>query len=124
MSTFREKLNYLEREVKCVKKANTVGFILLCVALLLMLITLSGCGPSVQELAKKHNWSQPTVNRIEDGRITTGFNKEQVKAAWGNPTDINYTTLQDKTKEQWVYGDGYNRRYVYFVNGKVTAIQH
>lgn len=39
---------------------------------------------------------------------------------WGGPTDINRTITAGGTREQWVYG---NRRYLYFDNGILTAIQ-
>lgn len=39
---------------------------------------------------------------------------------WGRPYDVNRTTTRWGTREQWVYGD---RRYLYFENGVLTAIQ-
>lgn len=49
-----------------------------------------------------------------------GMTHEQVEAStWGKPKEINKTTYAWGTSEQWVYS-GY--RYIYFDNGKVTAI--
>lgn len=51
-----------------------------------------------------------------------GMTKEQVinRTSWGRPYDINRTITAGRTHEQWVYG---NRRYLYFDNGVLTAIQ-
>lgn len=50
-----------------------------------------------------------------------GMTKEEVKAStWGEPEKVNTTTTTNDKHEQWVYpGD----RYLYFDNGKLTAIQ-
>lgn len=49
-----------------------------------------------------------------------GMTAEEVKAStWGLPKEINKTTYAWGITEQWVYS-GY--RYIYFDNGKVTAI--
>ncbi len=49
-----------------------------------------------------------------------GMNEEEVKkSTWGKPKSINSTVTSSGTHEQWVY----NNRYIYFENGKVTAIQ-
>lgn len=48
------------------------------------------------------------------------MNAEEVKSStWGSPEKINKTTYAWGTTEQWVY-KGY--RYIYFDNGRVTAI--
>ena len=51
-----------------------------------------------------------------------GMTKDQVVNGtnWGRPYDINRTITAGGTKEQWVYG---SRRYLYFDNGILTAIQ-
>ena len=47
---------------------------------------------------------------------------------WGAPKKINRTTTASGVREQWVYDHcGYNRcynGYLYFTNGKLTAIQN
>ena len=51
---------------------------------------------------------------------TIGMTAEEVKAStWGLPQEINKTTYAWGIMEQWVYS-GY--RYIYFDNGRVTAI--
>lgn len=44
---------------------------------------------------------------------------EIIASTWGPPKDKNKTTTANGESEQWVYEDGY----IYFENGKVTAIQ-
>lgn len=52
-----------------------------------------------------------------------GMTKKQVinKTSWGAPDSINKTTTAHGSQEQWVYGDN---NYLYFTNGKLTAIQN
>lgn len=58
--------------------------------------------------------SEPIAPRI-------GMTGEQVRdSSWGNPIKINKTTFEWGTTEQWCYS---NYRYIYFEDGKVTAIQ-
>ena len=51
-----------------------------------------------------------------------GMTRQQVvnDTNWGRPYDINRTTSRLGVREQWVYG---TRRYLYFDNGVLTAIQ-
>ena len=50
-----------------------------------------------------------------------GMTKEEVlDSTWGAPKDKNITETANGTSEQWVYSTS---RYIYFDNGKVTAIQ-
>jgi hypothetical protein len=46
---------------------------------------------------------------------------ELINSKWGTPKDINRTTTQYGTSEQWVYGNG---NYVYLDDGIVTTIQN
>ena len=52
-----------------------------------------------------------------------GMSPEQVtkKASWGKPNHINCTTNAYGVHEQWLYGGG---NYLYFENGRLTAIQN
>ena len=43
------------------------------------------------------------------------------KTSWGKPVSVNRTTTAKGVEEQWVYGGG---NYLYFFNGKLTAIQN
>jgi hypothetical protein len=60
------------------------------------------------------NW-----NTILQGKVRIGMTKEMCKLTWGEPKDVNETITAGKKSEQWVYSDNY----VYFDNGKVSAIQ-
>ena len=54
--------------------------------------------------------------------VAIGMTKSQVrnKTNWGEPNEINTTTNNYGTHEQWVYDD---YQYLYFDNGKLTTIQ-
>ena len=51
-----------------------------------------------------------------------GMSSEQVRneTSWGSPEKVNTTTTRNATFEQWVYNGGY----LYFTNGKLTAVQN
>ena len=53
-------------------------------------------------------------------RIGMTWSQVVNQTSWGKPYDINRTTTARGTREQWVYGE---RRYLYFDNGVLTAIQ-
>ena len=54
--------------------------------------------------------------------VYIGMTKQQVlDSMWGDPTKINKTTTKYGISEQWVYP---NNNYLYFENGKLTAIQN
>lgn len=65
---------------------------------------------------------QPKAFRklILKGEICLGMNQVQVGLSLGKPEDVNRTTHRGGVHEQWVYPKGF---YVYFQNGRVTAIQ-
>lgn len=56
---------------------------------------------------------------ILKGVVNLGMTKEMCRLSWGEPKDINKTVLSSKVSEQWVYDENY----LYFDNGKLTAIQ-
>lgn len=57
---------------------------------------------------------------IAQGKVAIGFSMQMCKDAWGEPTSIHKTTTRYGVNEQWVY----NGSYLYFENGKLTAIQN
>jgi hypothetical protein len=56
---------------------------------------------------------------ILQGKVKIGMTKEMCQMSWGVPEKINETITSGKKTEQWVYSDNY----LYFDNGKLTAIQ-
>lgn len=57
-----------------------------------------------------------------DRNVSIGDTRQEVMTSgWGLPSHINRTTTAFGTREQWVYGE---RRYLYFDNGVLTAIQN
>ena len=56
-----------------------------------------------------------------------GMTEQQVRETnWGEPDSVNRTTMVNHVREQWVYtdDDGTSRRFLYFDNGRLTAIQN
>lgn len=59
--------------------------------------------------------------RLARGGVRVGMTKAQVtRSNWGEPESINTTIVGRITTEQWVYGLG---EYLYFKNGRLSAIQ-
>jgi hypothetical protein len=73
--------------------------------------------------AKYPTWSNEICNIIGEKQIRIGMTSEQVRAAWGKPYKINFTTSSFGTHEQWVMSDSMNSDYVYFDNGVLTSLQ-
>lgn len=66
------------------------------------------------------NISDEDWELIKEGKVRIGMTSEACKLSWGEPKDINSTTGTFGYYEQWVYEDNY----LYFENGKLTAIQN
>lgn len=62
------------------------------------------------------------ANLIIDKKVRIGMTKQMATLSWGDPDKVNTTTTAYAVDEQWVYGD--NRAFLYFTNGKLTAIQN
>ncbi|MES2685522.1 MAG: hypothetical protein V4706_01805 [Pseudomonadota bacterium] len=55
--------------------------------------------------------------------VKIGMTTDEVltHTSWGEPTRKNTTTTAREVREQWVYGAN---NYLYFVNGRLTAVQN
>ena len=67
------------------------------------------------------NMSQVNWNLVTKGKVKIGWDKKLCKLSWGEPEKINTTKGSFGTHVQWVYPD---ESYLYFENGKLTAIQN
>jgi hypothetical protein len=56
---------------------------------------------------------------ILKGNVSIGMTKEMCTLSWGGPKSINETITAGAKSEQWVY----EKNYLYFDNGILTAIQ-
>ena len=70
-----------------------------------------------------NKYGDRNANRILEHKIWLGMTDEMAVKSWGNPDDINRTVSTYGVKEQWIYGDISNRRYLYFENGILTTWQ-
>lgn len=49
----------------------------------------------------------------------------RIQTNWGNPSAVNRTITARGESEQWVYRGAFGKsQYLYFTNGKLTAIQN
>jgi hypothetical protein len=79
---------------------------------------------------EKYNELLKRKSELANYKVTTtttrknpaiGMTTDEVKnSTWGSPEKINKTTMSNGTSEQWVYSID---KYIYFENGKVSAIQ-
>lgn len=73
---------------------------------------------------KEPTTEESTITEAPKKSPEIGMTAEEVeKSLWGKPSDINKTTTQYGTTEQWVYRSSVKNKYIYFKNGIVTAIQ-
>ncbi|MGD8454265.1 MAG: hypothetical protein PVJ57_20830 [Phycisphaerae bacterium] len=66
-------------------------------------------------------YDERTWSAIQKGSVFIGMTPEQARLSWGDPKDVHRTTTAEGRREQWVYGLG---TYLYFVNGRLDAIQN
>jgi len=57
---------------------------------------------------------------IIEGNVILGMTSEMCQLSWGEPIEKNRTLVSGLVHEQWVYSW---KHYLYFENGKLTAIQ-
>lgn len=66
-------------------------------------------------------YGKSNADLILQGKVLIGMTKAMCIESWGRPSDINTTTGSWGVHEQWVYNLS---TYLYFENGKLTAIQN
>ena len=74
-----------------------------------------------RQLATAERAKQEEIERRPGAKI--GMTTQQVltETNWGRPKSVHKTITSSGTREQWVYG---NASYLYFDNGRLTAIQN
>lgn len=99
--------------------------------IILLCFSLYGCsglakmcgGTTIQTRQDYVNYHSDISKEIKEciikQQVAIGMTREQVKASWGNPSQINTDVSYFGSDEQWVYF----HNYVYFFNDKVTNIQ-
>lgn len=73
----------------------------------------------VQKYIQK--FGQENFTTILKKKVKIGMTKEMCKLSWGEPENVNKTTIQGKQTEQWVYGNG---NYLYFDGNVLKTIQN
>ncbi|MDR3414200.1 MAG: hypothetical protein P4L87_25110 [Formivibrio sp.] len=74
--------------------------------------------PSIRRAAEE----KQKENQAKKHGVRIGMTKKEVieKTNWGKPESVNRTITSNIIHEQWVYDGGY----LYFTNGRLTAIQN
>lgn len=58
---------------------------------------------------------------IQNCKVKIGMTKTEAELSWGKPKEINVGIYGSSSQDQWVYG---TNSYLYFENGKLSAIQN
>lgn len=74
---------------------------------------------ALSEENQRQNVERARLNSLPNVRIGMTMDQVKKKSRWGEPEKINRTTTARGEYEQWVYLSGY----LYFTNGKLSAIQ-
>ena len=80
-----------------------------------------GCPELVDEFVRRGVFRKGHAARIKAGKVVTGMNANELRGAWGAPSDANRTVSRWGTRTQHVYGDF--GPYVYTRDGIVTSWQ-
>lgn len=66
------------------------------------------------------------ASRLPNNPAVLGMTEEQVKTQtnWGNPWAVHRTITARGITKQWVYRNAVGNQYLYFTNGRLTAIQN
>ena len=83
------------------------------------------------EIKKRGLVRENRTEAISRGQVEIGMNRNEVRAAWGKPSNIDKTTTISGAKETWRYGGFAPERitfykplkWAYFANGLTTEIE-
>jgi hypothetical protein len=102
-------------------------------SLILVASILAGCATYGMGPEEKEAFIQKQLIALEKSKqgVSIGMSEDDVLASsWGRPTKVNRTTSANGYSEQWVYRGFQGKylslpsKYLYFRNGKLTAIQN
>lgn len=107
------------------KKYLSLGFCFVAAAIL-----SAGCTKSVRYSPEEIKDYPPHIQeQIEKGEVSLGMTKQQVRYAWGYPSQINILSASEdgKAREEWIYSKKglvfiFLDKRLLFVDGKVADI--
>ncbi|MDA8155041.1 MAG: hypothetical protein M0Z52_01095 [Actinomycetota bacterium] len=94
-------------------------------AALVAAIFLAGCQTEVRYSPSEISRYPADVQaHIRAGEVTMGMTPDEVRFAWGSPSDINVQTpaANGDMREQWIYKDIASSTTLQFTAGKVTEM--
>ena len=68
--------------------------------------------------AMKAKYGKNKGKLIAGGKVWVSISFEMAIDSWGEPTDVQKTTVSSGTTEKWLYPDN---RYLYFKNGRLDS---
>jgi hypothetical protein len=78
--------------------------------------------PKIRQACVDNSWSMADCRAMDGREVRAGMNGEQIRLAWGKPTEINSSFVAGHTSEQWVYSD--QDQYLYLDDGRLTSWQN
>jgi hypothetical protein len=103
------------------------------IAIILAAALSTGCATYNMTPEEKEAFTQKQLIALEKSKqgVSIGMSTDDVIASsWGRPSQVNRTTSAHGSSEQWVYRGFQGKylslpsKYLYFRNGKLTAIQN
>lgn len=78
-----------------------------------------GDDPLLQKLQERYD--EKTAKRIYQEKVWKGMTEEMLRLSLGNPQNIRRVRTNSQLKEEWIYADGREARYIKLINGVVIA---
>jgi hypothetical protein len=106
-------------------KNRKVVFMLCALAAVLL---ICGCASEVRYSPSEITRYSPDIQeKIRAGQVAMGMDTDQVRYAWGAPTEINVLppAADGKSREEWVYKDSltFSKSTLVFTDGKVSELE-
>ena len=102
-------------------KKGTRNFLLALLAVVAALIVLVSIATisDAPRIPERHISTTQCIESSFGTKACLGMTKGEVASVWGQPSTVNRTVIENKSSEQWVYGD----RLLYFDGDLLTGFQ-